>query len=674
MTKKNKKVHVVDQEEVSDSFPVGMRVLAVDDDPICLRVLKTLLRECNYQVTTTNKAIEALRMLRENRNNFDLVISYVNMPDIDGFKLLQLVGLEMGLPVLMLLALSDKELVIKGVAHGACGYLLKPVRIEELKNIWQHVVRKKNFDGRVKPSKEEKAPNIAGKGSQGIISESSSDLNKNVGMRRSEDEDEDLERGGEEMEDPSAQKRPHLVWTIELHKKFVDAVNQLGHERAVPKKIVELMNVVGITTGNVASHLQKYRQHLRMTTQQASTLAVIGGSDSHMRTGSIDGHGDFCGSLGSRRISTTTLPSYASSGIFGRLNSPAGLNMRGISPSSLISPVQPQNTNSSLNTIGNIQRFVFPANQRSSLLYGIPTSSELAPFKQSNRATGITQLSKVDPRVFAIASGFPDGRVTVNSANNSLPCVPSNHSMLYGNSQQTHSGAFRNQSYVRADPSSTESFDVGMYGSSDMLNYNQCNENWQTAQLSKFPANSLQLCETFNNYQLPPTGINVSNSKTLIGNSPVNFSSRFALSVPLEDSRSELQRQERLGGNILRPPSYTPRQRQEKHRLAYNQNMSRPFDAVNSQAFSSGVMSSLGHGLNRSNTIRSNRIDASLVGQLNEASLSMSRCNEDEKLSSGIRLQSNEAYNLEQMKSQDGFIQNDYGTLDEIKDAMFKRV
>ncbi|KAL5750302.1 hypothetical protein ACOSP7_024905 [Xanthoceras sorbifolium] len=67
-------------------------------------------------------------------------------------------------------------------------------------------------------------------------------------------------------EDPSLArtlKRPRLVWTPQLHKRFVDVVAHLGIKNAVPKTIMQLMNVEGLTRENVASHLQKYRLYLK---------------------------------------------------------------------------------------------------------------------------------------------------------------------------------------------------------------------------------------------------------------------------------------------------------------------------------------------------------------------------------------------------------------------------
>lgn len=51
-------------------------------------------------VTQCNRAEAALSLLRENKNGFDIVISDVHMPDMDGFKLLEHIGLEMDLPVI----------------------------------------------------------------------------------------------------------------------------------------------------------------------------------------------------------------------------------------------------------------------------------------------------------------------------------------------------------------------------------------------------------------------------------------------------------------------------------------------------------------------------------------------------------------------------------------------
>ncbi|GMJ00269.1 PSEUDO-RESPONSE REGULATOR 2 [Hibiscus trionum] len=58
-------------------------------------------------------------------------------------------------------------------------------------------------------------------------------------------------------------KKLKVDWTSELHKKFVEAVDQLGIDQAIPSRILELMKVEGLTRHNVASHLQKYRMHRR---------------------------------------------------------------------------------------------------------------------------------------------------------------------------------------------------------------------------------------------------------------------------------------------------------------------------------------------------------------------------------------------------------------------------
>ncbi|KAJ6731778.1 TWO-COMPONENT RESPONSE REGULATOR [Salix purpurea] len=358
-------------------FPVGMRVLAVDDDPICLKVLDNLLRKCQYEVTTTNQAVTALELLRENRNKYDLVISDVNMPDMDGFKLLELVGLEMDLPVIMLSSHGDKEFVYKGITHGAVDYLLKPVRLEELKNIWQHVIRRKKWY----PQDQNRSPNRdkggdgAGEGEQGATSNGSADQN-GKGNRKRKDQDEEDEGEGEdgnENEESGNQKKPRVVWSVELHQKFVSAVNQLGLDKAVPKKILDLMNVDGLTRENVASHLQKFRLYLKRLScganQQPNMVAAFGAKDSsYLRMGSLDGFGDFSSVHGSGQLSATSLSSYPPGSLLGRLNSPGGLTLQGAS-SALLQSGHSRSLNNSLNTLGKLQPGLVQTNRGSTSLF-----------------------------------------------------------------------------------------------------------------------------------------------------------------------------------------------------------------------------------------------------------------------------------------------------------------
>ncbi|KAM0926100.1 hypothetical protein ACQ4PT_003920 [Festuca glaucescens] len=244
----------------ASAFPYGLRVLVVDDDPTWLKILEKMLRKCSYEVTTCGLARVALDILRERRNKFDIVISDVNMPDMDGFKLLEHIGLEMDLPVIMMSIDGETSRVMKGVQHGACDYLLKPVRMKELRNIWQHVYRKKMHE--VKEIEDHDSCDdlqmlrygFDGFDEKGLFMTVDSDT-----TRKRKDADKDH---ADQDSDGAAAKKARVVWSVDLHQKFVNAVNQIGFDKVGPKKILDLMNVPGLTRENVASHLQKYRLYL----------------------------------------------------------------------------------------------------------------------------------------------------------------------------------------------------------------------------------------------------------------------------------------------------------------------------------------------------------------------------------------------------------------------------
>lgn len=94
------------------------------------------------------------------------------------------------------------------------------------------------------------------------------------GLGKAKKEGRGLE--GAEEEGQMAMKRPRLIWTKQLHERFVEAVNKMGVDQAVPKAIMQSMNVKGITRENVASHLQKYRAQLKKNKTAAAAAAENG--------------------------------------------------------------------------------------------------------------------------------------------------------------------------------------------------------------------------------------------------------------------------------------------------------------------------------------------------------------------------------------------------------------
>ncbi|XP_044336240.1 two-component response regulator ORR24-like [Triticum aestivum] len=214
------------EDAADDKFPEGLRILVVDDDRVCLTVLEALLHRCKYQPTTVMDAKTALRMLMAGKQQFDLVITDVRMPDMDGFKLLELIRLQMDLPVIMISVDCNKKVVMKGIDHGASDFMVKPVCTHELKNIWQHVQRWRN----------PKAISHIGDHDSDVqrVQPATADKSKLLGNKRNAGDDSN--KHNESTCISATHRKPRVTWTIKLHNKFLEAINQIGLDRAVPKK------------------------------------------------------------------------------------------------------------------------------------------------------------------------------------------------------------------------------------------------------------------------------------------------------------------------------------------------------------------------------------------------------------------------------------------------------
>jgi CheY-like chemotaxis protein/nitrogen-specific signal transduction histidine kinase len=114
------------------SFP-SRRILLVDDTPAATHVLGKLLEKMGQRVQTANDGLTALERVR--REQPDLVISDIAMPDMDGYELARRLRQEPGLECLPLVALtgygqdSDKQ---QAREAGFSHHLVKPVSLEAL--------------------------------------------------------------------------------------------------------------------------------------------------------------------------------------------------------------------------------------------------------------------------------------------------------------------------------------------------------------------------------------------------------------------------------------------------------------------------------------------------------------------------------------------------------------
>lgn len=126
---------------------MALRVLLVEADDSTRQIVTALLRKSSYRVTAVPDGLKAWEVLKGRPRNIDLILTEVDLPSISGFALLTLVmehEICKNIPVIMMSSQDSVSTVYKCMMRGAADYLVKPVRRNELRNLWQHVWRRQS--------------------------------------------------------------------------------------------------------------------------------------------------------------------------------------------------------------------------------------------------------------------------------------------------------------------------------------------------------------------------------------------------------------------------------------------------------------------------------------------------------------------------------------------------
>src|SRR6266852_4732420 len=108
------------------------RILVVDDEETIREVVSSMLGSGHYQCKQAASAFEALALL-DSGEEFELMLSDLLMPDLDGIGLLERTKEKYpDMPVVMVTAVHDISVALAAIRNGAYDYLLKPFEREQL--------------------------------------------------------------------------------------------------------------------------------------------------------------------------------------------------------------------------------------------------------------------------------------------------------------------------------------------------------------------------------------------------------------------------------------------------------------------------------------------------------------------------------------------------------------
>lgn len=102
-------------------------VLLVDDDEITLRLLQKTLARDGYNSIVSSDGKSAIKLLSDQKDNIGMIISDIEMPEMNGFELLEEVKQDYPeIPIIMITGKNEKTAKEKAIETGADGFIARP--------------------------------------------------------------------------------------------------------------------------------------------------------------------------------------------------------------------------------------------------------------------------------------------------------------------------------------------------------------------------------------------------------------------------------------------------------------------------------------------------------------------------------------------------------------------
>ncbi|MEW5797090.1 MAG: response regulator [Candidatus Zixiibacteriota bacterium] len=112
---------------------MNQTILVVDDSPTVIKFLAFSLKSQGYQVVSASDGMDALEKMSGLSTDPDLIITDLNMPNLDGYGLIEAVRQSRRqMPIIILSSEEDEADRAKGMAVGANSYIVKPFRPDVL--------------------------------------------------------------------------------------------------------------------------------------------------------------------------------------------------------------------------------------------------------------------------------------------------------------------------------------------------------------------------------------------------------------------------------------------------------------------------------------------------------------------------------------------------------------